>query len=130
MADDQLYCAVLRFELDGATRITFGRQLRPKLVSPLQHDPSRTVELDNFPSVGDPPIGKDQLPSRPYPPVGLEVHSKPIFLHEFRGGESSPQLFRRCPDVCHVDETTVPISHGLFRPSFASSRPMPRGASA
>src|SRR5215472_8751750 len=39
VADGQLHGVVLRFELDGAARITFARQLRPELVPPLQDDP-------------------------------------------------------------------------------------------
>src|SRR5713226_9641255 len=36
VADGQLYRAALRFELDGAARVTLGRQRRPKLVSPFE----------------------------------------------------------------------------------------------
>jgi hypothetical protein len=60
VVDSQLNGTGHRLQIDGAARISFGLQLRPKFVAPFEYEAPRQIDLDNLAGVGDPPIREDQ----------------------------------------------------------------------
>src|SRR5262252_6742533 len=106
-------------QVHGAEAEAFGLEFRPELVAPLELNPLRPVEFENFPRIRYSPIGEEHSPLRPLFPFRLDMHSEPVLFHLLWVGQRGPEFLRSCADKCDVYETALECrAHDSFSSRF------------